>query len=93
MREVLLFYLPSCPHCQKALRLQEALRNAHPEYRDIPLRLADESREVDFANAHDYYYVPTYYVGEEKVHEGIVDAAIVESVFQRAQKELPSDPV
>lgn len=89
MKEILLFYLPGCPHCQKALRLQEVLLATHPEYRAIPLRLVDESREVDFANAHDYYYVPTYYVGEEKVHEGIVDAAIVERVFQRASE--PAD--
>ena len=35
----------------------------------------------------DYYYVPCYYVGGEKVHEGHAERADVEAVFRAALKE------
>lgn len=35
-----------------------------------PLRIVDERAEADYADSFDYYYVPCYYVGGEKVHEG-----------------------
>ena len=41
----------------------------HPEYKAIPISKVDERKEVAFANAHDYYYVPTLYLDEEKAYE------------------------
>ena len=87
MREILLFILPGCPHCELALRLQEELLREHPQWRDIPLRIVDESRERAFADGHDYYYVPTWYVGGEKVFEGHAEKADVERVLRLAAGE------
>ena len=70
MKDVLMFVLPGCPHCKLALKFQEELMDANPAWRDIPIRIVDESREAAFADAHDYYYVPTWYVDGEKVFEG-----------------------
>mgnify|MGYP001148664414 CR=1 FL=1 len=88
MRDVLMFILPGCPHCRYALEAQEELLRAHPEWRDIPLRIVDESQERAFADAHDYYYVPTWYVGGEKVFEGHAEPEDVERA-----KELLADLV
>ena len=66
MKDVILFKLTYCPHCKLALRLQEELFQAHPEWRDIPLQMIDEAEEPELANSYDYYYVPTYYVGGER---------------------------
>lgn len=84
MKEILMFILPGCPHCQLALREQEQLLSEHPEWREIPLRIVDESRETAFADAHDYYYVPTWYVDGKKVFEGHAEKADVERVFRTA---------
>ena len=43
MKDVILFKLTYCPHCKLALRLQEELFQAHPEWRDIPLQMIDEA--------------------------------------------------
>ena len=66
MKDILLFYLPGCPHCKLALRFQEELLAERPEWRDIPVKMVDESREAALAGAYDYYYVPTYYVGGKR---------------------------
>ncbi len=84
MKDVLMFILPDCPHCRLALRLQEELLTQHPDWRAIPMRIVDESREAAFANAHDYYYVPTWYVDGKKVFEGHAEKEDVERVLRQA---------
>lgn len=84
MKEILLFQLKGCPHCRLALKLQEALLEEHPEWRDIPLRIIDERKEKALADRYDYYYVPCYYVDGVKVHEGHAEREDIEKVFQAA---------
>jgi glutaredoxin len=76
--------MPTCPHCKKAIAMMEEILDAHPEYRQIPLKRIDETREVDYANKFDYYKVPTFYVGDKKLHEGIPTKAAVMKVFIEA---------
>ena len=44
----------------------------------------DEAEEAALANTYDYYYVPTYYVGGKKVHEGHAEKSDVERVLRLA---------
>ena len=87
MKDVILFKLTYCPHCKLALRLQEKLFQAHPEWHDIPLQVIDEAEEPELANSYDYYYVPTYSVDGEKVHEGHAEREDIERVFCLAAGE------
>ena len=87
MKEILLFYLPGCPHCQLAFQFQRELIAAHPDWGNIPIRTVDESRERALADSYDYYYVPTYYVDGQKIHEGHAERADVERVFRLAAGE------
>lgn len=84
MKEVLLFVLKNCPHCRLALAFQEELFAAHPQWRDIPLRIVDEAAEAAYADTFDYYYVPCYYVDGVKVHEGHAEREDVANVFRTA---------
>lgn len=70
MKPVKLFYLKNCPFCKKALRYIEEAKSEHPELRDIEIEMIEESEYPDIADKYDYYYVPTFYVGGVKVHEG-----------------------
>ena len=88
MKDVLMFVLPGCPHCKLALKFQEELMDANPAWRDIPIRIVDESLEAAFADAHDYYYVPTWYVDGEKVFEGHAEKEDVEKVLRLAAGEV-----
>ena len=70
MKPVKLFYLKNCPFCKKALRYIEEARAAHPELAAVGIEMIEESEQPALADTFDYYYVPTFYVGGVKVHEG-----------------------
>ena len=84
MKEVLLFKLKFCPHCIRAVKWMEEVFREHPEYKDVPLKIIDEGKERKLADAYDYFLVPTFYIGDQKVHEGVASKAIVEKVFSTA---------
>ena len=83
MKPVTLFYQPRCPFCKKALRYIEEARAAHR----IEIRMIDELAEPEVADRYDYYYVPTFYVGDKKVHEGGIMPDEVEAVLRMALDE------
>lgn len=85
MKELTLFYFDECPHCVNAFRWQEELFSAHPEYREVPLRLINEKKQAEYADSFDYYYVPTYYLEGKKLHEGVTDKTLIEDAFRLAR--------
>ena len=89
MKPVTLFYQPRCPFCKKALRYIDEARAAHPELAAvrIEIRMIDELAEPEVADRYDYYYVPTFYVGDKKVHEGGIMPDEVEAVLRMALDE------
>ena len=93
MKPVTLFYQPRCPFCKKALRYidealgyLEELQRQEP-YGRIEIRMIDELAEPEVADRYDYYYVPTFYVGDKKVHEGGIMPDEVEAVLRMALDE------
>lgn len=84
MKKVEFFYLTYCPHCKKAFRLIEEVQAENPEYRDITITQIDEAKNETLSNSRDYYYVPCFYVDNEKIHEGTIEKKDVERVFQCA---------
>ncbi|MCX7781758.1 MAG: thioredoxin family protein [Negativicutes bacterium] len=84
MKPMLMFIMDSCPHCKKALAWMEELKQEIPQYADIEVNIVDEKAHPDIANQYDYYYVPTYYIAENKVHEGAATKDIVRKVFAMA---------
>ena len=81
-----MFYLPLCPHCLLASRLLEQLKAEEPRYADIQVEKIDESKERELAGSYDYWYVPCFYMGEQKIHEGHAEKADVKAVLDRALK-------
>lgn len=84
MKPVKLFYLKTCPFCQKALRSIDQARAAHPELRDVEIEMIEESEQPALADKFDYYYVPTFYVDGVKVHEGGIWPEEVVEVLRKA---------
>jgi len=70
MRELTYFKLWNCPYCRQADGWLEELRAQDPAYRDIPIRVVDEAVERALADRYDYYYVPCFFLGDRKLHEG-----------------------
>lgn len=86
MAKLTYFYLPSCPHCRLASSCIEELCAENPEYKCVEIERVDESAEKARAAKYDYWYVPCFYMGDEKIHEGHAEKADVKKVLERAMK-------
>lgn len=79
-----MFYLPLCPHCLLASRYLEQLRAEDPRFAEIEIERIDESRERALADSFDYWYVPCFYLGSEKLHEGHAEKGDIRRVLEAA---------
>lgn len=76
-----LFILEHCPHCQRARKWIKELCDENPLYNDIPIELIDEAKEAELADSYDYYYVPCFFDGNQKLHEGKASKEIIQKIF------------
>ena len=87
MQQVTLFILPYCIYCRHALKLIESVRSEQDCLKAVPIRIVDERKDRELAMQHDYFYVPTFYIGDRKVHEGPVNKGQVLSILREALEE------
>lgn len=83
MKPIKLFYQKSCPFCRKALSYIDELKQ-QDAYKDIEIEMIEEREFPEIADQYDYYYVPTFYINEEKIHEGGITQNEVEDIFKKA---------
>mgnify|MGYP000113147089 CR=1 FL=1 len=83
MKKTELFYLKNCPYCKQAIHWMNELK-ADPKYADIQIKMIEESEEAAYADAHDYYYVPTFFIDDVKVHEGAATKEQIEEVLNKS---------
>ena len=69
MKELTMFYLDDCGYCAKARQALDELFQENPAYAALPLTCIEESREPEFADQYDYYAVPSFFIGKEKLFE------------------------
>lgn len=86
MKPVMMFITSWCPYCKQAYAFMDDLKNTDPKYANIEVKIIDEELHPEIAKQYDYYYVPTYFVGDVKVHEGVPTKDIIRSVFEEACK-------
>ncbi|HBR03461.1 MAG TPA: glutaredoxin [Ruminiclostridium sp.] len=87
MKQILMFTMENCPYCRRANQYMEELMKETPKYKDIPVRIVDETYDPDTAELYDYYYVPAYYVEEEKAQGGAASKEDIHRVFEKALEE------
>ena len=77
-----------CPHCTRAKQIIEDLLAEHPEWQTVDLSIIDEEKEPEKMKPFfNYYYVPTVYVGEDKVFEGVPSDQLLAEAFQKAMAD------
>ncbi len=81
MKPIKMFMMAACPYCRQASAWMEEIFQENPEYKGIDLTIIDETKQPDIADGYDYWFVPTYYVGDEKRHEGAATKEAVSRVF------------
>lgn len=83
-KPVLFFLMRSCPYCLSAVKWLRELQAEEPRYQAVEMEVIDEIAEARRAAAYNYYLVPTFYVDNVKVHEGVASKEIVRGVLERA---------
>ena len=84
MKKMKMFYLEHCPFCKRAIQYINELKTEHPELASIEIETIEESQHPEIADQYDYYYVPTFYIDEEKVHEAGIYKNEMEEVLRKA---------
>ena len=69
MKKLTFIYLNGCPYCKKAMKAFDALLNANDEYKKVEIDAVEEGENPDRIASLDYYHVPTYYIGDDKLFE------------------------
>ena len=69
MKKLTFIYLKGCPYCMKAMKAFDALLGANEEYKKVEIDAVEEGENPDRIATLDYYNVPTYYIGDEKLFE------------------------
>lgn len=80
-----IFILKNCPHCINLKRWIDELYQENPIYREVEITYIDEQEHMNIAEMYDYYYVPSIYVNEKKVHEGVASKEIMKTIFKQVQ--------
>lgn len=86
MKKLMIFYQERCPFCKRAFTYIEELKKENPEYNKIAIETIEETEQPDFADTFDYYYVPTFYINNEKIHEGGIKKEEVKEILNKALK-------
>ncbi len=82
-KELKLFILPNCPYCLEVLGWIKELKAENPQYSAIDITLIDEKVKSELAAQYDYYYVPTFFLENVKLHEGGATKEKVNAIFKR----------
>ncbi|PKK40632.1 hypothetical protein ABB02_00081 [Clostridiaceae bacterium JG1575] len=84
MKEITYIKTSWCPYCKQADSILAVLRQKNKAYRDIPLRIIDEEESPQQAHHYSYRLVPNFWIGEEKLHEGVPSEAALREVLEAA---------
>ncbi len=69
MKEITYFYMNGCPYCRQAEKAIKELKANRSDLADVEIRRINETEYPEIADKYNYYYVPTMYIGEEKLYE------------------------
>ncbi len=81
MKTITILETSWCPYCKLARKLVEELKSENRNYQALTVDFIDEELHPDISKQYDYYYVPTLYVGDKKLHEGIPTKDIIKNAF------------
>ena len=84
MKELTLFTMRGCPHCRMAREYMRELCQEDPRYARGPVNEIDENENAALADSYDYYYVPCYFMGDKKLHEGACTKEKIRKVLDTA---------
>ncbi len=86
MKKITYFYLPFCPYCREADQYLEEVICENERFKELEIVRINESKETKIANSYDYYYVPCFWLEQQKVHEGPITKEKIKEILSMALK-------
>lgn len=86
MKPLTMFILKDCPYCRQALLWMQELRQEDARLAEVPVEVVDEAVHPDLADAYPYYYVPSFFLGREKLFEGVPTKETVRAALEAAMR-------
>ena len=87
MKKITYFYLASCPHCIRANKLIDEIIAEDPKYAAVVFDRIEESQQMSVAKTYDYWYVPCFFIGKEKLMEGVPSKEKIKAAMDAALSE------
>ncbi len=84
MPKLTLFILEFCPYCIRVNQYLKELQAEDPKYLNVEIDVIDERKNRALANSYRYYLVPTFYMDQTKLFEGIMTKDDVRGVLETA---------
>lgn len=84
MKHVKMMVLENCSYCQQAFAYIDELKHEELRYRTIEIEVIDEEKEEEKTRGYDYWYVPTFFVNNQKIHEGVPTKESIQAVLEEA---------
>lgn len=84
MKRVRMFVASWCPHCTVAKNMVDELKSENPQISDLKIEMIDIDNEKDKLVGLDFYYVPTFYVDDDKVFEGVPKKEAIKELLENA---------
>ena len=87
MKKITYFYLANCPHCRHCNQLIDEIIAEEPKYAAVEFDRIEESKQSALAESYDYWYVPCFFIGQEKLMEGVPSKEKVKAAMDVALAE------
>jgi len=84
MKKVVMFSLDTCPYCDRAIKMVEALKQKNPKYRDVKIEIIDEDNRPEEYQDLTHELVPAYYVDGIEVFNGVPNFKLIEEVLKKS---------
>ena len=84
MKHVKMMILKNCPYCKQAFNYIDELKKENYLYQNIHIEVIDEQLEEEKTQGYDYWYVPTFFVNDRKIHEGVCTKESIKAVLEEA---------
>ncbi|MEF9863831.1 MAG: thioredoxin family protein [Christensenellaceae bacterium] len=86
-KKIKMFMMSTCPYCKQAFCMMEELKQKYSAYQEIEMEVIDENKEPAKTDGYEYWYVPTFFVDDKKIHEGVPTMEKIQAVFEAAVVE------
>ena len=94
MKALTILYMLGCPYCRSAKQALAELQAETPAYARVDVTWIDENRDAAAQAYQDYWYVPTVYLGQEKLYEAspTENYAAIKAQVQRCLDRALAEP-